>query len=111
MKKISVILLTAALMVSIGVQANEKAEINPQKKLVSQIHELLKNNSLDFGTGELTATIRFTVNKKGEMVVLSVETKEDILDGFLKSRLNYKKVELQAFKEGRVYLLPVRFTA
>ena len=111
MRKISIIFFTTLLMVSTSVLANETVVTNPEKNLCSQIHNLLKKNSLKVESGELTALVRLTLNRNGELVVLSVETKDRILEGFLKSKLNYQKVELQRVEEGRIYTVPVRVTA
>ena len=40
----------------------------------------------------LSANIKFALNGKGEIVVLTVDTKQEVVANFVKSRLNYKKV-------------------
>jgi hypothetical protein len=40
--------------------------------------------------------------------VLSVDSKSETLDGFIKSRLNYKKVGTQYGSEAKVFKMPVR---
>ncbi|MDH3796007.1 MAG: hypothetical protein OER83_03950, partial [Flavobacteriaceae bacterium] len=59
---------------------------------------------------DITAVVKFTLNAEQEIVVLSVQTDDDSLETFLKYRLNYQKVELENFKEGRTYTVPVRIT-
>lgn len=82
-----------------------------ENNLSGQIYEMLKENQFNADHKEMTAEVRFIVNEKGELVVLSVETKDEILEGFVKNRLNYKKVQLDNVAPGRVYELPVRITA
>lgn len=83
---------------------------NPTKKLSNQIQKMLDENSFDV-VDDLTADVRFTVNKEGEIVVLSIETDSYELEGFVKGRLNYRKVELSQVEEGKIYTVPVRITA
>ena len=108
MRKMSHFLAAVALFAVVSVSANTNAEpVNPTKKLSVQIHEMLERNSFDVSE-DLTANVQFTINKEGEIVVLSVDTADDALEGFVKGRLNYQKVELNNFKEGRTYTVPVR---
>ncbi|NNC35768.1 MAG: hypothetical protein HKP24_12820 [Croceitalea sp.] len=111
MRKISVILVAVALLTAGNVLANNNTEpINPTQKLASQIHKVLESNSFNVKE-DLTANVRFTINNEGEIVVLSVDTKDEILEGFLKGRLNYHKVEVANVKEGTMYTVPVRIRA
>jgi hypothetical protein len=80
------------------------------KDLSTQIAELLTNNNFVITKNDLTANVSFTMNKKGEMVVLLVETDNPVLEGFVKSRLNYKKVDLANYREGQTYTVPIRIT-
>ena len=101
----------AALFVVGTVSANPTDQIwNPTKKLSTQIHKMLESNSFDVES-DLVANVRFTINKEGEIVVLSVDTSNTVLEGFVKGRLNYQKVDLENAKEGRLYTVPVRITA
>jgi len=110
MRKISLSFLAAALFVVGTVSANPTANMEPTKKLSSQIHKMLETNSFNV-EDDLIANVRFTINKEGEIVVLSVDTTDDVLEGFVKVRLNYQKVELTNAKVGRVYSVPVRIAA
>ena len=66
---------------------------------------MLKDNKFSVSE-DLTADVRFTINDKDEIVVLSVSTSDKALEGFIKGRLNYKKV-VNA-QEGKTYTVPVR---
>ena len=50
----------------------------------------------------------FMLNDKKEIVVLSVDTDKEDLEGFIKSRLNYKQVDLSNFEQGKKYTVSVR---
>ncbi|MDT0608247.1 hypothetical protein [Croceitalea rosinachiae] len=108
MRKMSLVLVTAAMFLVANVSANINAEpVNSTKNLSAQIHKMLESNSFNVEE-DLTANVQFTINKNGEIVVLSVDTTDDTLDSFVKGRLNYQKVDFANFKEGRTYTVPVR---
>lgn len=110
MKNFKTITVALALFVTMGVFATEGKKETKDNNLSGQIYEMLKDNQFDEDK-ELTAEVKFIVNDKGELIVLSVETKDEVLEGFVKSRLNYKKVQLTNVAPGRVYEIPVRITA
>ncbi|GLU44136.1 hypothetical protein [Allomuricauda sp. NBRC 101325] len=114
MRKIKTVSTVLALFAVMSVFANKgkKKVANENNNLSGQIYEMLKDNQFNLEeSGDLTAEVSFIINEKGEVVVLSVETKDEILEGFVKSRLNYKKVASSAVVPGRVYEVPVRITA
>jgi hypothetical protein len=108
MRKVSLVLVAALLLTVGNVLANDYEPENPAKKIATQIHKMLKDNSFDV-SDDLTADVRFTINNEGEIVVLSVATSNQNLEGFVKGRLNYKKVENA--QEGKIYTIPVRIQA
>lgn len=108
MRKISLVLVAALLLSTSNVLANDYKPENSAKKLSTQIHNMLKDNNFDI-SDDLTADVRFTINDEGEIVVLSVSTVNDTLEGFVKGRLNYKKVDNA--QEGKIYTVPVRIEA
>ncbi len=112
MRKFSLVLVAAALFISGNLFANNSDNTDPQRSLATQIHELLKVNKLVVDNSEeLTAKVLFTVNSEQEIVVISVETDDSDLESFVKSKLNYKRVELNEFAEGRMYRMPLRVKA
>lgn len=111
MRKISLVLVAVALLSTGNLLAINSDANNPTKKLSTQIHEMLQSNSFNVEEEELFAQVRFTLNKEGEIVVLSVDTEDTKLEGFVKGRLNYKKVELNDITEGKMYTVSVRITA
>ena len=100
----------ATALFAVGTITANTTDIEPTKKLSYQIHKMLKSNSFNI-ENDLVADVRFTINREGEIVVLSVNTEVDILENFVKKRLNYQKVELENAKEGKIYTIPVRITA
>jgi len=109
MRKFS--LLFAVMLLSVGTLfASADKPKNPNKNLSAQIGDLLDDNSFIVDYNDLTAKVKFTLNRDQEIVVLSVETDSRILEKFVKNRLNYQKVQLQEYREGKTYTVPVRIT-
>lgn len=114
MKKLSLAVVAALLLTSGSVVAKEadRASRNPNARICAQIEDLLEENTFDLKqTQELTAFVRFTLNADKEIVVLSVQTGDDRLEGFVKARLNYQKAADPNLVEGRIYQVPIRITA
>ena len=71
----------------------------------------MRENNLEVDHYDVTAKILFTLNDSGEIEVISVDTKNEDLEIFVKGKLNHRKVEVQEIVEGKVYKLPIRVTA
>ena len=111
MRKFKTVSLALALFATMSAFATKGKKPTKANTLSGQIYEMLKENQFNADYKELTAEVRFIVNAKGELVVLSVETNDEILEGFVKNRLNYQKVQLKNVAPGKVYEIPVRITA
>ncbi len=108
MRKLSVVLVAAMLLMVGNVVANEVTTVDPSKSLSAQISKLLSHNAFTQNEVALTAQVRFTLNNAHQIVVLSVETENLALADFVKRKLNYEKVDLEGYKEGKLYTIPVR---
>ncbi|SHJ90462.1 hypothetical protein [Maribacter aquivivus] len=111
MRKLSLVVVAAMLLATGNVIANDVKGENPTRNLSIQISEMLSENNFSEEHNDLTAQVRFTLNADGEIVVLSVSTKFDKMESFVKSKLNYQKVNLADVEEGKVYTIPVRIEA
>ncbi len=112
MRKFSLFMVVVMLLSAGNLLASEAKPKpkDPAKTLSAQIGDLLGSNSFIVESSDLTAKIRFTLNEDKEIVVLSVETDHEALEAFVKSRLNYQKVNLSNAREGKMYTVPVRIT-
>jgi hypothetical protein len=110
MRKLPVVLAAAFLLAIGNLVANDSKTIDPTKELAVQIGDLLKDNNFVLDEEDLTAQVLFTLNHKKEIVVISVDTENPVLERFVKSRLNYHTVEGVAGKTGKMYTVPVRIT-
>ncbi|PKA97069.1 hypothetical protein B0O79_0717 [Flavobacteriaceae bacterium MAR_2009_75] len=108
MRKISLVLAVAMLLSTGSVLANDLKPKKSGKSLSSQISEMLSENSFTINETDLRAQVRFTLNNEQEIVVLSIDADDEILEDFVKAKLNYKKVELEDYQEGKLYTVGVR---
>lgn len=115
MRKISLVFAAALLLSAGNVLAMEgpTANENPKSKICTQIESLLEEgNGYNLGDGdELSAMVRFMLNDDKEIIVLSVDTRDERLERFVKARLNYEKVADLSLEEGKTYRIPIRVRA
>jgi len=111
MRKLSFVVVAVMLLVTENSVANDVKKVNPDNSLSAQISALLSDNNFNEDQKDVTAQVRFTLNTEGEIVVLSVVTENDKMERFVKSKLNYQKVNLNEVKEGKIYTIPVRVKA
>ena len=104
MKNVKVFLVATALL--IGTLFSTAAVPAPVVKtsFSVEIAKLLENPNFDM---EVTTSVCFVINSDGEIVVLSVDTKNTIVERFIKSRLNYEKIQSRLVK-GKEYTVPIR---
>ncbi|GHC62960.1 hypothetical protein GCM10008083_30290 [Ulvibacter litoralis] len=80
--------------------------VEKEKKTVSQeITYLLRSPKIDLKE-DSKANVTFTINDNHEVVVLLVETDNVLIESFIKSRLNYYKLQ-NKLVPGKEYMLPV----
>lgn len=111
MRKLSLAWVAAMLLTTSTFLANDNTKVAPTESLSLQISKMLADNSFSEMELDLTGQIRFTLNSKGEIVVLSVDTPFKNLERFVKGKLNYQKVDLENVEEGKIYTVPVTIKA
>ncbi|APZ46022.1 hypothetical protein BW723_06815 [Polaribacter reichenbachii] len=84
-----------------------KEEVN--SKLRNKIEHLLGDYQDVLSKNVEKASIKFIINRQGEIIVLSVNTSKDNLASFIKSKLNYKVASIKNVKFLKTYTLPVKF--
>lgn len=75
--------------------------------VTKEIKKLLKGITFESAEEEHVVFVDFMINDKGELMVLSTSDKK--LDKTLKSRLNYKTIEIGNLKYSTKYTLPISF--
>lgn len=109
MKTIKALCLSLVFMISTLSFANRPDPKGASSEaLTKEISKLLENPGFKVSTDEIYATVRFTLNNAGEIVVLSVDTEDEAIENFIKERLNYKKLNCKTNFETNYFTLPVK---
>jgi len=104
MKKL---IIVALALFTLNISAAEPIE--PNKSLRSEIVSLLGDNlTFDFDQNEISIEVLFTVNRNGELIIISTDAPNEKTESLIKEKLNYKKVDFKANKPGEMFLLPLK---
>ncbi|RXG21636.1 hypothetical protein [Leeuwenhoekiella aequorea] len=107
MKKVQILLFLAVFnFAAVSAAADPKPETT-SGKLRTQIINLLGVPELELNEDLLESTIQFMVTSKNTIVVLNVSTENPQLENYIKSRLNYKKAEIE-ITGNRIFHLPYK---
>jgi hypothetical protein len=106
MKNLKTIITVIAISLS-TVFTTVATEKEP-KTLRSEIVALLGDNVPIEVTKTESALISFLINNKNEVIVISVKTNTPEFSNYVKSRLNYKKINLKNLKKGEIYRMPIK---
>ena len=106
MKKLSAILVAFVLLLGTNVMA-ANAGLDKEKKLTisQEIGDLLADADMELDY-DVNANVTFMINDEGEIVVLTVDTDDLAIEKFIKSRLNYKKLDHKLLV-GEQYNVPI----
>jgi len=112
MKNFKLFILVLAISVSTASFASTTINENPTKEdpkseLRQQIIDILGKTVNQIDENKIKAEVVFTLNNKSEIVIISVNSKNENVDRFVKGRLNYKKVNVKTLNEGKVYHMPL----
>ena len=92
-------------------EPTEPTEVETAEKtaITKEIGKLL--NKPDFVIDQdVQAFVRIVFNQDNEMVVLSVECDNEMINNYIKSRLNYKKLADNVIDKDQAYIIPIRIT-
>ncbi|WP_459212561.1 hypothetical protein [Aquimarina rhabdastrellae] len=106
MKTLKVFIL--AFVIGTAMYGNNNPVETPVQKLRNEISTLLKNPRIEIDNEAINATVEFTLNNKGEIVVLTVDSDSTSVESFVKSKLNYQKVDSRINKNGKVFKLRLK---
>ncbi len=101
LKIISAIVALAFLSLSFTSTTETKEELH------QQIVKLIGDSSESLSKVNLEVNVTFTLNNKSEIVVISINSDNDVVDQFVKSKLNYKKVSVKDLNPGELYHIPL----
>lgn len=103
-----ILTLVFALITSFSF-ANDKEDVKETKQQLREKIGGLLGNYQQLIKNDTDATIKFVINRQGQIVVLSVDTNVGNLDTYIKSKLNYKKTDIKNVKFFETYTVPVKF--
>ncbi|MDG1528487.1 MAG: hypothetical protein P8I51_02505 [Polaribacter sp.] len=109
LKKI-IAVIALGLLTVLPASANTNSEPNTKAKKVlrTEIVSLLGTHSYDFSTKVVEAQVSVILNNKSELIVISVNSNNEEVTNYVKSKLNYKKVTVKGIKKGTVYRIPLK---
>jgi len=107
MKAITKSLLALLFVAAVGLVNLNAKDIEPTTVLGDQIAELMKNVVLPDGE-VYQADVKFFINSKSELIVLSVDTENDSFESIVKNRLSFKKVDLVDVKVNQISRIRVK---
>lgn len=105
----SIIAIFAISLATIfSTSASETEPSTTNKKLRTKIVSMLgKKIPMNINKTQ-TAEVSFMINDKNEIVVITVDSKLQEFNSFIKNKLNYKKIKVQGTKKGEIYIVPVK---
>jgi len=111
MKTLKSMLLVAVITLGsvLATSATESATVIESKAITSEVGKLLKKPSFTI-ENDVQAYVRLVLNENNEMVVLFVNSENELINNYIKSRLNYKKVSENFSNKDQEYIVPVRIT-
>lgn len=81
---------------------------SPNKILQKEIVKLLGKTCEKLADEVIEADVVFTVNEKGEIVVISVNSANPKAEFFVKCKLNYKQINYDESSVEKIYHLPLK---
>ena len=102
----ALVLLIATSMTA-AIKPVEELKVNAQAS--QEIAKLLRVPAFEIKE-DISAFASLLVNEEGELVVLCVKTDNEQVENFVKSRLNYHKIEAP-LTPGKIYKLPLKLTS
>ncbi len=109
MKTIKSIMLAVVLLVGTTLSANNFVDKKKPSTVTEEIGYLLENPSFEV-VKDINASAMIMLNDDGEIVVLSVDTENRVIERFVKSRLNYQKLQ-NKLETGKKFKVPIKLVS
>ncbi|MBL4605041.1 MAG: hypothetical protein JKY02_05100 [Flavobacteriaceae bacterium] len=112
MRKLKLVLAALAIsFASLSATATETEPSNANSALRSKIVSLLGSiapSSLTLTDGnDIKANVSLMLNNKNQLIVISVDSNNESVDTYVKSKLNYQKIDVKGLKRGEIYKVPL----
>jgi len=109
MRTFKTLLLGSALVFSSVFYVNATELPTEPTSIAIEVGKLLKNPQFSIDQ-EQQVSVRITFNQDNEMVVLFVDSNNEMIKSYIKNRLNYKKLSEDILVQDKTYIVPVRIT-
>lgn len=101
-------IIAISLATTFSTSATEKEPSKITKKLRTEIVSMLGDKiPIEFKKTE-KVEVSFMINNANEIVVVSVDSKLNEFNSYVKRKLNYKKLDVKGAKKGEIYKIPVK---
>lgn len=113
MKKLKLTITAIALcFATVTASATEKApsaKKDANKAFRSEIVSLIGSEAPEYLTDgqDVKARISLMLNNKNQVIVISVDSKSDNVEEYVKGKLNYQEVDVKGLKKGEIYRVPL----
>jgi len=108
MRTIKSIMLAAVVLVGTTLSAaNPLGDKVKTEEAVLEIAELLENPNFEYEDAT-AASVTLMVNNQGELEIISVSSKNEEVEAYVKNRLDNRKLD-SSLEKGKRYTLPVVF--
>ena len=112
MKKLKLTITAIALcFATITASATETKPSNKEanKAFRSKIVSLIGSEAPSYLTQgkDVTAKLSLMLNNKNQVIVVSVDSKSGNVEEYVKSKLNYQKINVKGLKKGEIYRVPL----
>ena len=112
MKKLKLTITAIALcFATITASATETPSTTKEtnKAFRSKIVNLIGTEAPSYLTNgkDVTAKLSLMLNNKNQVIVVSVDSKSDTVEEYVKSKLNYQEIKVKGLKKGEIYRVPL----
>ena len=109
MKNLKVLIAAITLTLFSTSTAFAFTETTAKNNLRTEMVSLLGDkSSIEIESQTLKANVSFLINEKNQVVILSVDSNNKNIDTYVKSKLNYKKVNASGITKGKIYIMPIK---
>ena len=113
MKNFKTVIAILAISIASVLPASANTNTEPTTKeaktiLRTEIVSLLGNHEFNLKNKTLETQISVMLNNDNELIVIGIKTNDNSISSFVKTRLNYKKIDAKGIKKGTIYRLPLK---
>ena len=108
MKKLVTLIVVTLINFSAFANNADKPVKAIKSELRTEIVKLLGKADFDYNKN-ISTSIEFTINSKGEIIVLTVNSNNQDVDAYVKAKLNYRVITTDSKIAGKTYRMPLTF--